>query len=150
MQDETATRPTEREQKYALRREIAAWQKAAIGLLVLSLAVNLLGGAYITQERKHHALEVESLRVDVEIAQAKHDQVVARLDAAERDKQFALNRLEEIALSNTKERQTQTEADTGGAIKGNKIDLAVPTHEEAEKFGIRTAEVWIKEENDRE
>ena len=34
-------------------------------------------------------------------------------------------------------------ADTGGAIKGNRIDIAVATHEEAEKCGVKTAEVFI-------
>ena len=34
-------------------------------------------------------------------------------------------------------------ADTGGAIKGNRIDIAVETHQEALDLGVRTAEVWI-------
>lgn len=33
-------------------------------------------------------------------------------------------------------------ADTGGAIKGNKIDIAVETHDEALQFGKQTAKVW--------
>lgn len=33
-------------------------------------------------------------------------------------------------------------ADTGGAIKGNKIDIAVETHDEALKFGKQSAKVW--------
>ena len=34
-------------------------------------------------------------------------------------------------------------ADTGGAIKGNRIDIAVETHQEALELGTKTAEVWI-------
>lgn len=33
-------------------------------------------------------------------------------------------------------------ADTGGAIKGNKIDIAFETHEEAANFGKQTGNVW--------
>lgn len=33
-------------------------------------------------------------------------------------------------------------ADTGGAIKGNKIDIAFETHEEAVNFGKQTGNVW--------
>lgn len=34
--------------------------------------------------------------------------------------------------------------DTGGAIDGNRIDLALPTHEEAEQAGITTASVYVE------
>ena len=34
-------------------------------------------------------------------------------------------------------------ADTGGAIKGNRIDIAVESHQEALELGTKTAEVWI-------
>lgn len=33
-------------------------------------------------------------------------------------------------------------ADTGGLIKGNRVDIAVPTHAEALELGVRTVEVW--------
>lgn len=36
--------------------------------------------------------------------------------------------------------------DTGGVIRGRKIDLAVESHEEALEFGRRAAEVYILEE----
>lgn len=36
--------------------------------------------------------------------------------------------------------------DTGGAIKGRRIDLAVESHAEAVEFGRRAAEVYILEE----
>lgn len=36
--------------------------------------------------------------------------------------------------------------DTGGAIKGNRIDIAVPTHQEALELGIQTSNVWIVNE----
>jgi len=35
--------------------------------------------------------------------------------------------------------------DTGGAIKGNKIDLFMSSHEEALVFGVKKLEVWIYE-----
>jgi len=35
-------------------------------------------------------------------------------------------------------------ADTGELIQGNRIDIAVSTHAEAEAFGTRTAVVWLK------
>lgn len=34
-------------------------------------------------------------------------------------------------------------ADTGALVKGNHIDIAVPTHAEALEKGVGTAEVWI-------
>lgn len=34
-------------------------------------------------------------------------------------------------------------ADTGAAVNGLHVDIAVPTHEEAEAFGVQTAAVWI-------
>lgn len=34
--------------------------------------------------------------------------------------------------------------DVGGAIKGNRIDLALPTHEEALEAGITTASVYVE------
>lgn len=34
-------------------------------------------------------------------------------------------------------------ADIGGSIKGNKIDIAMETHQEADVFGRQTAEVWF-------
>lgn len=34
-------------------------------------------------------------------------------------------------------------ADTGGAVKGNHIDIAVETHQDAINFGVQSAHVWI-------
>lgn len=34
-------------------------------------------------------------------------------------------------------------ADTGGLIRGNRIDIAVETHAEALDLGVRRAEVWL-------
>jgi len=34
-------------------------------------------------------------------------------------------------------------ADTGAAVKGMRVDIAVPTHAEAEAFGAQKAEVWV-------
>ena len=39
--------------------------------------------------------------------------------------------------------------DTGGAIKGNKIDIFFNTHEEALNFGIKKKEVFIKNEEQK-
>ncbi len=144
MQDEaTMSRQIVRGQskKYVLRRE------AAVGLLGLSLAVNIFGGAYIAQERKYHALEMESLQLDIKIANAMRDQAVAQLGAAERDKQFALDELAEMAREE-QNRQAQAEAyatDTG--VTGNHVDIAVMSHDEAQRRGSRQVEVWMKEEN---
>ena len=35
-------------------------------------------------------------------------------------------------------------ADTGGAIRGNRVDIAVPTHAEALELGVKTVEVWAR------
>jgi 3D (Asp-Asp-Asp) domain-containing protein len=34
-------------------------------------------------------------------------------------------------------------ADTGGAIKGNRIDLCFPTYQEALRYGRRTVKVYL-------
>ena len=34
-------------------------------------------------------------------------------------------------------------ADTGGLIKGQRVDIAVPTHAEALALGVREVEVWV-------
>ena len=36
--------------------------------------------------------------------------------------------------------------DTGSAVKGNHIDLAVTTHDEALSLGVKTADIWWCEE----
>lgn len=36
--------------------------------------------------------------------------------------------------------------DTGSAVKGNHIDLAVTTHEDALSLGVKTADIWWCEE----
>ena len=38
---------------------------------------------------------------------------------------------------------TRIAQDTGSAVKGNHIDVAVPTHKEAEKLGTVTRDVWM-------
>ena len=37
-------------------------------------------------------------------------------------------------------------ADTGGAIKGRKIDVCMSTHTEARAFGVQEKEVWLSNE----
>ena len=34
-------------------------------------------------------------------------------------------------------------ADTGGLIRGHRVDIAVPTHAEALALGVREVEVWV-------
>lgn len=41
------------------------------------------------------------------------------------------------------EGQAYLAADTGGLIKGNRIDIAVETHAEALELGVRRTEVWV-------
>ena len=43
--------------------------------------------------------------------------------------------------------QAYLAADTGAAVKGNHVDIALATHAEAEEFGGRTADVWVVTEN---
>ena len=44
--------------------------------------------------------------------------------------------------------QAYLAADTGGTVRGNHVDIAVATHQEAEDLGTTTAKVWIIEEED--
>ena len=37
-------------------------------------------------------------------------------------------------------------ADVGGAVRGQMVDIAVPTHQEAVDFGVQSAPVWIVKE----
>ena len=37
-------------------------------------------------------------------------------------------------------------ADVGGAVAGQTVDIAVATHQEAVKFGVQRAPVWIVKE----
>ena len=39
--------------------------------------------------------------------------------------------------------QAYLAADTGGAVRGNHVDIAVATHQEADALGTTTAEVWV-------
>jgi len=39
--------------------------------------------------------------------------------------------------------------DTGGAVKGNHIDVCVSSHQEALELGVRRAEVWWEEKQER-
>ena len=43
--------------------------------------------------------------------------------------------------------QAYLAADTGAAVKGNHVDIALATHAEAEEFGVRMADVWIVAKN---
>ena len=39
--------------------------------------------------------------------------------------------------------QAYLAADTGGTVRGNHVDIAVATHQEAEGLGTTTADVWV-------
>lgn len=76
-----------RKQKAALRCETAAWQKAALGIFALSLAVNLAQTARIS----HLEYAVRETAVHLEQAENAKDYAIEQLGAvvlqAERDKQ---------------------------------------------------------------
>ena len=43
--------------------------------------------------------------------------------------------------------QAYLAADTGGAVQGLRVDVAMATHQEGDAFGVRSADVWIMEED---
>ena len=180
------------------RRDLASWQRAALGLLALSVGVNTALCAAITrQERQIEDLEtqyqaVRAIQRDAVIA---YGELVERVDAETAARQSQAEAYEAIGayeyigectvtyyccepyahvcgdgdgltatglpvtpgvvavdpevipLGSTViiDGQEYLAADTGGAIKGNRIDIAVDTHQEALDLGTRTAEVWIVE-----
>lgn len=194
-----------------------AYRKGAACALALPLAANLLAGAFIAMEHRNHALELESLREDVKVAEAMRDQAVALLGAVELDKQSALDELADAARKE-RERQARAEAyaalegyqyigecqvtyyccepyehicgagdgltatgltvqpgivavdpsviplgstvviggekflaaDTGEAVEGLHVDIAVPTHATALRLGVKNADVWIIPPDDKE
>lgn len=186
----------EKSRRKELRRSLADWQRAAIGLFALGIVTSAVFSGLLVSQQK----ETERMEAKYRAAQAiERDAVEAygRLLAeveTEREARAALTEAYEALsgyqyigectvtyycceayehICGTGDGLTATgvpvasgivavdpeviplgstviidgtsylAADTGAAIKGNKIDIAVLTHVEALEMGVRTAEVWI-------
>ena len=184
------------------RRDLASWQRAALGLLALSVGVNTALCAAITrQERQIEDLETRyhAVRAIEADAVAAYGELAARVDAdreARRAQAEAYEAIgayeyigectviyyccepyahvcgdgdgltatglpvtpgvvavdpEVIPLGSTViiDGQAYLAADTGGAVRGNHVDIAVATHQEAEDLGVTTADVWVVEDDEQ-
>lgn len=121
---------TVRQQKAILRRETAAWQCAAIGLLALSVFTNTaLGGLYAVQ-RKQLESESDQLRKELRQAESVRDMAVRELGSLSaqvaRDK---CTRLEQAAA----EGETQ-KLDLNPTVTANIIEDCTITYYCAEKY----------------
>ena len=178
------------------RRDLASWQRAALGLLALSVGVNTALCAAITrQERQIEDLETRyhAVRAIEADAVAAYGELAARVDADREARQAQAEAYEAIGayeyigectvtyycceayehvcgdgdglpatgtpvtpgvvavdpevipLGSTViiDGQAYLAADTGGAVRGNHVDIAVATHQEAEALGTTTADVWV-------
>lgn len=178
------------------RRDLASWQRAALGLLALSVGVNTALCAAITrQERQIEDLETRyhAVRAIEADAVAAYGELAARVDADREARQAQAEAYEAIGayeyigectvtyyccepyahvcgdgdgltatgipvtpgvvavdpevipLGSTViiDGQAYLAADTGGAVRGNHVDIAVATHQEAEGLGTTTADVWV-------
>ena len=178
------------------RRDLASWQKAALGLLALSVGANtLLYGAILSRDKEIDNLETryEAVKAIQQDAVAAYGKLVAQVDAEEQERAaqtaayeaiegyeyigectvtyYCCEAYEHICGTGTGltatgipvapgmvavdpdviplgstviiDGQEYLAADTGGAIKGNRIDIAVESHQEALQLGIRTATVWV-------
>ena len=178
------------------RRDLASWQKAALGLLALSAGANtLLYGAILSRDKEIDNLETQyqAVKAIQQDAVAAYGKLVARVDeekaarAAQAAAYEAIGAYQYIGectithycceayehvcgdgdgltatgipvapgmvavdpdvipLGSTViiDGQEYLAADTGGAIKGNRIDIAVESHAEASQMGTYSAEVWI-------
>lgn len=185
-----------REIATSTRQDLASWQKAALGLLALSVGANtLLYGAILSRDKEIDNLETryEAVKSIQQDAVAAYGKLVAQVDAdrearrAQAEAYEAIGAYEYIGectvthyccelyahvcgdgdgltatgipvtpgvvavdpdvipLGSTViiDGQEYLAADTGGAIKGNRIDIAVETHQEALELGTKTAEVWV-------
>ena len=188
-----------REVMVRTRRALASWQKAALGLLVLSVGVNTALCAAITrQERQIGDLEIQyqAVRAIQRDAVVAYGELVERMDAEAEARQAQAEAYEAIGayryvgeckisayccepyahicgdgdgltatgipatpgvvavdpevipLGSTViiDGQAYLAADTGGAVQGLHVDVAMETHQEADAFGVRSADVWIMEE----
>ena len=178
------------------RRDLASWQRAALGLLALSVGVNTaLCAAIIHRERQIEDLETRyhAVRAIEADAVAAYGELAARVDADREARQAQAEAYEAIGayqyigectvtyyccepyahicgdgdgltatgipvtpgvvavdpevipLGSTViiDGQAYLAADTGGAVRGNHVDIAVATHQEAEGLGTTTADVWV-------
>ena len=184
------------------RRDLASWQKGALGLLALSVGVNTaLCAAIVHRERQIADLETRyhAVRAIEADAVAAYGELAARVDADREARQAQAEAYEAIGayeyigectvtyycceayahvcgdgdgltatglpvtpgvvavdpevipLGSTViiDGQEYLAADTGGAIKGNHVDIAVATHQEAEDLGVTTAEVWVAADSEQ-
>ena len=178
------------------RRDLASWQRAAVGLVALSTAINVVQYIAILSrdeaiedlETRYHA--VRTIEAD---AVAAYGELAARVDADREARQAQAEAYEAIGayeyigectvtyyccepyahvcgdgdgltatglpvtpgvvavdpevipLGSTViiDGQAYLAADTGGAVRGNHVDIAVATHQEADALGTTTAEVWV-------
>lgn len=178
------------------RRDLASWQKSALGLLALSVGANtLLYGAILSRDKKMDNLETryEAVKAIQQDAVAAYGELAARVDADREARQAQAEAYEAIGayeyigectvthyccelyahicgdgdgltatgipvtpgvvavdpevipLGSTViiDGQAYLAADTGGAVRGNHVDIAVKSHQEAEALGTTTAEVWV-------
>lgn len=184
------------------RRDLASWQRAALGLLALSVGVNTALCAAITrQERQIEDLETRyhAVRAIEADAVAAYGELAARVDADREARQAQAEAYEAIGayqyigectvtyycceayahvcgdgdgltatglpvtpgvvavdpevipLGSTViiDGQAYLAADTGGTVRGNHVDIAVATHQEAEDLGVTTADVWVVEDDEQ-
>ena len=186
-----------REVMVRTRRALASWQKAALGLLVLSVGINTaLYTAVLHLERERADWETRYLAVRAieEDAVAAYGALAAKVDAEAEARQAQAEAYEAIGayryvgeckisayccepyahicgdgdgltatgipatvavdpevipLGSTViiDGQAYLAADTGGAVQGLHVDVAMATHQEADAFGVRSADVWIMEED---
>lgn len=64
-----------------LRLEVCSWQRAAAGLLVLSVTVNAALYGLLGREEARHAQEVDGIRTELHLAEQVRDQAVRELGA---------------------------------------------------------------------
>ena len=183
----------EKRKKTAMRRELASWQRAAVGLLLLALAGNMvLSGLLIAQQKETERLEAKYRAARTAgrkppgpypfvWSEGLLHESAAQAEAEQEEKYLYVGECTLTAycceayphICGTGDGLTATgipvapgivavdpeviplgstviingtsylAADTGAAIKGSKVDIAVATHEEALEYGVRTADVWI-------
>ena len=184
------------------RRDLASWQKAALGLLALSVGANtLLYGAILSRDKEIDNLETQyqAVKAIQQDAVAAYGKLVARVDeekaarAAQAAAYEAIGAYQYIGectithycceayehicgdgdgltatgipvapgmvavdpdvipLGSTVsiDGQAYLAADTGEAVRGNHVDIAVESHQEALELGTRTAEVWVVEDDEQ-
>lgn len=185
-----------REKANALRRELAAWQVAAIGLLILAVVGNyILFGLYdrkadeaqdwedaynlSSEYADRISMEYGRLLLETEAEHNARTRAAKAFADAGRYQYIGKCRLTAyccepyrhicgdgdgltatgipvapgmvavdpavIPLGSTVviDGVQYLAADTGGAIDGLEVDIALATHQEAEAFGVQEAEVWI-------